>query len=139
MDNFCKFLNDLEKESKECLSNINNKIKETCTVINDSLLGPKVNQGTPVITGHLKNNWIVTKDNEFTDVAGSRENPDKSTQEKHWLDFVTSQDLYLSHNIYFNNNVYYGPWVNYGVGQPAQKFREAAKQRGEEYIKANKK
>ena len=135
------FLKDLAEESKECISDINNKIKNTGTAVYSSLMGPRSNFGTPVLTGHLKSNWIVTTDTEYSDVVGSPESVDESVRDAHWDEFVNTMNLYLKHNIFFSNNVYYGPYVNDGrpsKGIIAQRFKEAAIQMGDEYLKANK-
>lgn len=140
MSSFDKFLKDLEKESNQCLSSINNKIKSTGEVIYESLLGPKSDQGTPKITGHLRSNWIITIDSKYDGVVGSKENVDTSLRNSKIIEFLGIDDLYLKSNIFFNNNVEYGPKVNYGTDKIApQYFREKAKQRGDEYLKANRK
>lgn len=129
-----KFIDDLEKETKSVLKDVNTKIKNTGKTIQDSLMSPKSNQGTPVRTGHLKSNFVVTIDREWLNITGSRQAPSDSLQQSNWTKFINKDDLYLSKEIFWNNNVYYGPWVNYGVGQPAQHFREKAIQRGNDYI-----
>jgi hypothetical protein len=95
---------------------------------------PKLSGGTPVLTGHLRSNWIVTKDNIYEGVVGSRESVDTSTQIQYFNHFLSSDDLYFVRNIYFNNNVYYGPEVN-----AKYSFREKAIQNGNEWLQANRK
>jgi hypothetical protein len=139
-NNFQKFLKDLKKESQDSLDSLNKRIKDVGNTIQESLMKPKSEQGTPVITSHLRDNWIVTIDQEFFNVVGSREKPDDSLQSSNWSKFLNTDDVCLHSNIYWNNNVYYGPWVNYGAdGIPAQKFREKAKQDGEERLKVIRK
>ena len=133
--NLQQFLSDLKKETTDVLNKTNKKIKDTVLAVNEQLMLPKSLQGTPVITQHLRNNWVITTDHEWLDVSGSKENPDNSEQDSSLSMFVGMNDLYLKSNIFFNNNVWYGPRVNYGGdGIAAQKFREKAIQVGTEYL-----
>ena len=137
-----KFLKDLDKEVTAAKKSLDDRIKGTGEAIQKSLMGPRSSQGTPVQTGWLKSNWIVSLDEEYLDVAGSKENIDKSIQNSAWGSFLNETELYLRDNLYFNNNVYYGPWVDQGTTDcriEPQHFRHAAVQSGKEYLKANRK
>lgn len=138
--NLTNFLKELKKETKQVLDKTDNKIKGTVSAIKESLDRPKSAGGTPVISGHLKSNWITSMDQKYTEVIGSRDNVDTSVQEQAWSEFLGMDQLYLHSNIYFNNNVEYGPLVNFGTDRIApQHFREKAIQNGNEFLKAHRK
>jgi hypothetical protein len=131
-----KFLKDLAKEINQAQDSFDTRLKGISKAINESLIGPVSSLITPKDTGHLRNNWVVSIDQEYLDVSGSRENPNNSKQEANWRVLIAKKDLYLSNNIYFNNNVYYGPWVNDGNDRmPERNFRKAAIQAGDETAK----
>jgi len=139
-NNLKQFLADLEKETEQVKTELNQEIKGTAEAVQGSLLSPKGLGGTPKQTGNLRANWIVTVDSMYSGLVGSKENVDTSTRDSNWSSFLNLQDLYSKSNIYWNNNVEYGEAVNYGTPTiAAQNFRETAIQAGEVWIRGNKK
>lgn len=130
-ENLKSFLKELEQETEQVITKINNGVKGAAESVHTSLFLPKALGGVNKQTGHLRANYIVTVDQEFTGVVGSRNNVDTSKRDANWEAFLSMNDLHEVSSILFNNNVHYGVYVNYEQGQ---QFKAKAIQAGKEYI-----
>ena len=132
MDNLAQFLSDLKAQEEKIYSAIGQVEKDVVREIYEALQESKADGGTPVLTGWLRSNWILSIDSEVSGPVGSRDNisPALAAQQSAF-DNVMNANLLDADMIWFNNDVEYGPAVNYGNKNYAgHKFRERSIKRG---------
>ncbi len=125
-DTLEKFITRISEGITQIEKNVTNEIV-------DALLEGKAQGGTPKLSGHLRSNYIVSTDEVFNDVIGSKKQVDKSKREASRLSFNSKKDLIRVDHIYINNNVPYGPIVN-----SDQRFREESLKRGINRLKGER-
>lgn len=138
MSNLKEFHKALEKQEKGIYKEVEDITKEVTLGILDALKEPKSAGGTPVITGWLVSNWIISINTSLNSPVGARENIAAAVNaQKSSVQNFKNLDLLDTKMIYINNSVPYGPSVNYGSrSQPAQYFREDSLERAK--IRLNK-
>lgn len=123
------FLKELEEDFDTLFKKIQKVEKDIVSEIMQALMEPKEVGGTPVKTGWLKGNWVISLNSIRTDVVGNRDsssgvNEANRARDNAFKSFLNA-DLSNTKMIYLNNNVPYGVIVNSKQG-----FREGSIQRG---------
>lgn len=82
---------------------------------NTMLLARKnVTNATPVVTGHMQSNWVLSIGRPFTGVDGSRAAVSRAAQENgdDQVANYSAKDARAGKKIYLRNNVFYAPYVD---------------------------
>ena len=109
--NLNRFFKELDREQDKILDEVERIIKDVVSSIFISL-----QPNTPLQTGWLRSNWLISINTPRVSPIGSKKNisPALSAQKASFTKFL-SQSLNNVEIIFLNNNVPYGEFVNNGT------------------------